>query len=277
MDFEKSDAWVGAFVVGAVAVFVAAFIAVNRARFVAETYHLEIRLPEISGIDKGVDVVYKGYKAGVVDRVTVVYVPEFRFVVRLAIKSEVQLRRGTICAVRNRGFAGGKSLELVAPDKPEAGMLLEGEVLPTTRDTDLMAKANEVLGEAQKVVRRFQEKGTAEEAIAVVKAARLVVNHLDDTLVSVRALVEEDRVALKATLEQTRSLTQRGNEMLDRRGPNFERSMKNLDDSLVHLPSILINLEELSADLKKHPWRLVRKGDETPPKLDHKHEAENKR
>ncbi|MBI5201653.1 MAG: MCE family protein [Elusimicrobia bacterium] len=273
MDFDKTDTLVGAFVVGAVLVFVSAFVAVNRARFVAETYHLEIRLPEISGIDKGVEVVYKGYKAGVVDRVTVVYVPEFRFVVRLAIKSEIQLRRGTICAVRNRGFAGGKSLELVAPDRPEAGMLAEGEILPTTRDTDLMAKANEVLGEAQKVVRRFQEHGTAEEAIAVVKAARQVVNHLDDTLVSVRALVEEDRTALKATLEQTKSLTERSNGILDRRGPNLERSLQNLDQSLVHLPAILVNLEELTADLKKHPWRLVRKGDEAPPKLEHNHES----
>ncbi|MBI4348570.1 MAG: MCE family protein [Elusimicrobia bacterium] len=271
MDFEKHDVAVGAFVVGALLVFFTAFVAVNRARFTAETYRVEIRLPEISGIDKGVDVMYKGYKAGVVDKVTVVYVPEFRFVVGLAIKNELQLRRGTVVHVRNKGLAGGRVLELVAPDRPDAGMVGEGEVLPTTRDTDLMAKANEVLGEAQKVVKRFQEKGTAEEAIAVVKVARQVVTHLDETLISARALVEENRATLKASLEQTRALTEKGNAILEKRGDALDRSLKNLDESLLHLPAILINLEELSADLKKRPWRVLRKGGDDPPKLDHKH------
>ena len=271
MEFDKKDVTAGAFVVAAIIVFIGAMVAVERERYMAETYHLRIHLSEIAGIDRGVDVMYKGYKAGEVDRVKVVYEPEFRFVVRLAVKSEIRLRQGTVVAVRNKGLGGGKVLDLVPPEGTGGPILEEGAILPTTRETDLMAKANEVLGEAQKMVKSFQQKGTAEEAAAVVRAARIALEHLDQTLVSTHAMVEEDRVALRATLDQTRELTTRSNDLLEKKSAAMERSLKNLDDSMTHLPAILKNLEELTADLKKHPWHLIRKGKEDPVEVEHNH------
>ena len=178
-----------------------------------------------------------------------------------------------VVKVGSKGFAGGKVLDLIGPETAQGPRIEEGAVLPAIHDTDIMAKANEVLGEAQKVVKQFQDKGTVQDAMGVVKSARSVLDHLDKTLISMHAMVEEDRAALKATLEHTQGFTARSDELLEKRSAAMERSLKSLDDSLVHLPSILINLEELSADLKKHPWRLIRKGDETPVALEHKHGA----
>lgn len=278
MEFDRDDAKVGALVLAAAAVFLAAAILINRERITAKSYPLSIELAEIAGIDKGVDVVYRGYKAGQVERVDVTYEPRFRFVVRFSVKRDIRLPPGTKALVRGRGFTGGRYLDLVAPDRASGEAVEPGSVLPVELEPDLMAKANDVLGEARLVVRRFQERGTAEDAIALVSDTRAAVNELRKTLANANALVananalmDENRATLKETMRFTRSATAKTDELLARRGPAADRALKNLDEALLHVPAILVSLEELAADLKKHPWKLVRKGGGDPPKLDHQH------
>jgi ABC-type transporter Mla subunit MlaD len=253
MDFEKNDAAVGAFLVLAAAAFAAALLFVNGGRLFSKSYPLSIELPEIAGIDKGAEVLYRGYKAGEVTRVAVTYAPQFRFVVHFVVKSDIRLPPGTRVLVRGKGFTGGRFLDLDAPAGADARSLPPGTVLPVELEPDLMAKANDVLGEARTVVRRFSEKGTAEDAAMAVREARGAMTELRKTLANANALMEEDRAALHRLLS-------RSDELLARREPEIDRSLKNLDASLARLPAITANLEEMTADLKKRPWRLVRKG-----------------
>lgn len=254
MDFDKNDAAVGAFIVLAAAAFLGALLVVSSDRLMAKSYPLSVELPEIAGIDRGAEVLYRGYKAGEVQRVTVTYEPQFRFVVRFSVKSEIKLPPGTKVVVRGKGFSGGRYLDLDAPPRAGAESVPSGSVLPVELEPDLMAKANDVLGEARSVVRRFQERGTAEDAIALVHDARGAVNEMRRTLATANALMEENRTALRSLLSQS-------DQVMTRRGPELDRSLKSLDESLVRLPAIMANMEALSADLKKRPWRLVRKGD----------------
>lgn len=274
MEFEKKDALIGAFVLAALAVFVFSLVVVNRERVTAETYPIEIRLPNISGIDKGVEVMYQGYKAGAVDRITIAYEPEFRFNVRLAIKNEIRLHQGTAVLVRNKGFGGAKFLELSMPPEPGGELLKEGAVLPTARETDVMVKANEVLGEVQKVVVDFRKNGTADDLIHTVKNARAALASMDKALNGMNALMDENRAALKAAVSDAHGITARANELLEKKDEALQRTMDDLKKTTSHLPSIMINVEELTADLKRHPWRLIRKGEpsDASPPLDHKHE-----
>ena len=94
MNLDKRDFRVGLFVLTMLGVFIATLVYVNKARFAAKTYSLKIRLPGIAGIDRGVEVMYRGYKAGVVDAVEIGYKPDVHFVVTLAIKEEIRLRSG---------------------------------------------------------------------------------------------------------------------------------------------------------------------------------------
>lgn len=272
MEFEKKDALIGAFVLAALAVFVFSLAAVNRERVTAQTYPIEIRLPNISGIDKGVEVMYQGYKAGAVERITITYEPEFRFNVRLAIKNEIRLRQGTTVLVRNKGFGGTKFLELATPAEAGGALLKEGSVLAAVRETDVMVKANEVLGEVQKVVANFQKRGTAEDLVQVVKNARTALGSLDRALNGMNALMDENRAALKAAVQDAQGITARANDLLAKKDAALQQTLDDLRQTTSHLPSIMVNVEELTADLKRRPWRLVRKGTEGPPlQLDHKH------
>lgn len=274
MDFEKNDAAIGAFVLAAIAIFIATLAGINRGRLTSQTYHLQIQLPNIAGIDKGVEVMYQGYKAGAVDQVTIAYEPEFRFIVRLAIKQDIRLKMGTTVIVRNKGFGGAKYLELSPPSRGEGRAIVpDGALLATLRETDLMSKAHEVMGELQRVVRNFQKEGTGDEIVRIVKHAELALASLDRALTNVSALMEENRAALKGTLQQAQGLTTRTNEALSKKDAALQQSVESLKESMSHLPAIMINLEELTAELKRHPWRMVRKGGpEGPlPRLEHKH------
>src|SRR5581483_4895 len=196
MDFDKNDVRVGAFILAVVAIFLGAVAAVNRARIMTRTYWLQIALPEIAGIDNGVDVYYRGFRAGQVDRVTVSYKPDFRFEVRFSVNRQIQLPVGSKVVVRGKGFSGGRILDLV-PAEAGTGIVVPPDAfLPVELEPDLMAKANDVLGEARAFVRKFQEKGTADDAAALVRESRLAVAEFRRTLANVNALIEEDRAAL---------------------------------------------------------------------------------
>ncbi len=255
MDYEKADAVLGAFVLAALAAVVLVLAAVNRKRLGGDARHVEIHLPNIAGIDKGVEVLYKGYRAGAVDRVTIAYEPEFTFVVDLAIKSEIRLKSGTSVSVRGKGFGGGKYLELLPPSEGEATRetLAEGAVLPTVPDVDVMARANAVMGEVQKIVQEFEKAGTVADVQHTVRHAKSAVQNLDHALANLNALLEEDRAALKVSLEQS------------------AKASAQAAEAMRHVPAIMINVEELTAELKRHPWRLVRKSDEPIAPVDHSH------
>ena len=260
MEFEKKDVLAGAFVLGALAVALMTAVALNYERLTARNYRVELRLPNIAGIEKGTDVMYKGYAAGSVDLVTVAYEPELQFVVRLAIRKTLRLKEGTAVAVRNKGFGGAKYLELSVPEG-ERPMIEDGAVLPTTRDTDLMSKANEVMGEIEKAAQGFRKEGTAQDIMRAFKRADAALAKLDVVLTTANQLLAENRAPLNETISHARGLSARGDELLAKKDAALLQTIDHLNQASAHLPAIMANLEEFSADIKKHPWRLIRKGE----------------
>jgi len=261
MDFEKNDVVVGAFVLGSILAFALALVAINWGRVSSETYHLGMRLPEISGIDKGVEVIYKGYKAGSVDRVNVVYEPELGFDIRLAIKKEIRLHQGAVAVARARGFAGGKYVEITEPQNASGPLLQDGTVIQSVREADIMAQANEVMDQAHDALLRFHKEKITEGLADTVKNAKASLAELNRVLINTNALIQENRASIKGSLDQTNGITTKTNAILEHQSAAVERILKNLDQATGHLPAIAGNVEELTADLKKHPWRLIRKGE----------------
>jgi ABC-type transporter Mla subunit MlaD len=239
----------------------------------SQIYHLQIRLPNIAGIDKGTEVLYKGYKAGMVDRITIAYDPELVFVVRLSIKREIKLNVGTTLTVRNKGFGGSKFIELMPPaDGGSQAVLQEDAVLLSVPDRDLTTKANEVLEEVQKIVRDLQKSGTVDQIARTVNIAQSAVVNLDRVLANTNALLEENRAALQLAVKNIAGITARTDELLTKKDAALQQTVENLNQSTSHLPFILMNIEELTADVKLHPWHLLRKGKEGPPvTVDHHH------
>ncbi len=275
MDFDNNDVAAGALVVGVALLFLAMLLFVNRERLTSNTTPVNIHLTDIAGIEPGVDVIYKGYKAGSADRVSIAYEPTFHFVVRLAVKSEIRLRQGTKVMVRNKGFGGAKLLELMPPaDETTAPSVAKDALLPVVSDADLMKQANAVLGRVEEVVKSIQGADPGTQIKATLTQLQGTITGTNRLVGNLNLLLEENRGDIKSTLGQTRRFTEDSSALLTKRRTEIERSLANLDAAMAHLPAILQNVEELTADLKKNPWRLIRKGEpKDAPKLDHAHPA----
>lgn len=262
MELEAKDAWTGAFLILTVAVVLGILAVMNKGRLSSSSYRIEIRLNDIAGIEKGGEVIYHGYRAGVVESVAVAYEPDVRFDVRLAIKRELRLRAGTKVMVRSKGLGGTRYLELTTPAADAAaGFIQEGAVLDAVFEPDIFSSAQGTLGDVQKMVGNVQKGGTAENLQAAAKHMRDAMAKLDMTLAGVNALVGENRATLKATLEETHALTAQTRKLLAKQDEALTKSLENIKEGTSHLPAIMANAEAMTADLKKHPWRLIRKGD----------------
>ncbi|MFH2203002.1 MAG: MlaD family protein [Elusimicrobiota bacterium] len=274
MDFERRDFAVGVFVVAALLAFLAGLVFVNRGRITTKSYDVSLRLSDINGIDKGVEVMYRGYTAGFVDKIAIGYEPEVHFIVRLAVKEEIRLRTGTRVAVRNKGFGGAKYLEFVSPAGGGTGTVEKGSQLPVITDDDIMTKANEVLGNVQLFVKNLQQAGTAEQLQTTVHHAHSAIIHLDRTLTALNALIAENRASLSKSVAHTERATAGLDALLRDNSAAISATINNLNETMRHVPAIMIHVEELTADLKQNPWRLLRKGKpkETAPPLNHAHE-----
>ena len=260
---QKSDATVGAFVAAAAAVFILAAVAINRARFTAETYPIFITLPHIAGIDKGVDVMYQGYKAGSVDKISIAYQPKFHFIVRLQVKKESTQRRHdgrrAQPGVRGRPLPRARSARAARPGD-RGGRDPADDPRP-----DLMSKANEVMGEVNRRSGGCRRRAPPPVSQAI-KRLNLVLAKLDVTLTSVHALVEENRPPLKATMERAHGIASKTDELLAKRQAALDETLDNLNKSLKEVPAIVGDVKELVGDIKRHPWKLLRKGDSAPAK-----------
>jgi len=262
MDLETKDAWTGAFLLLTVAVVLGALAALNKDRLSSGVYRVAIRLDSIAGIERGGEVIYRGYRAGEVDAVTVAYEPDVHFDVRLSVKRELRLRAGTTVLVRGKGLGGARYLELIPPENPGSKFVLEGELLDAVAEPDIFASAQGTLGDVQKMVGDVQKGGTTENLQAAALHMRHAMAKLDATLASLNALLTENRATLKATLEETHALTADARKLMAKQDAALTQSLENIKQGTSHLPAIMANAEELTADLKKHPWRLVRKGND---------------
>ena len=266
MELETKDAWTGAFLLLTVAVVLGAFAALNKGRLSSRVYPVGIRLSSIAGIERGGEVIYRGYRAGEVDAVTVAYEPNFHFDVRLSLKREIRLREGTTVLVRGKGLGGAHYLELVPPEKPGSGFLGEGALLDASAEPDIFASAQDTLGDVHKMVGDVQKGGTAENLQAAALHMRDAAAKLDATLASLNALLAENRATVKATLEEAHALTADARKLVAKQDEALTQSLENIKQGTSHLPAIMANAEALSADLKRHPWHLVRKGSESDAK-----------
>jgi len=277
MDFEKRDVLVGGLLLGALALAALALFAVNRERLTARTYPVTIQLPNISGMDKGTDIIFRGYKVGAVDRVDIAYEPEFRFNLRLGIRREVRLRRGTQVVARSKGFGVGNYLELIPPPEggPSADYVREGERLEAASEMDLMARANDVMVEVKKFITDLDRGGTKQDMQDVLKRTKSSLNSLDAALRGLTALIEENRVTLKASLEEIRGVSAEAHQILKAEGKSIRQTLSNVNQASAHLPSIAKNVEEFVILLKRQPWRLVWKGKLEAVEVQHDHAKEN--
>lgn len=126
------QAWVGVFVLGAVALFAAGLFMIGDRRLLF-TGHFEVSttFAKVTGLEVGTRVRLAGLDAGEVLEIRVPPMPSGRFLVRMRVREDVRalVRTDSACTIQTDGLVGNAFVQ-VSPGTDAAPLAREGDLLP---------------------------------------------------------------------------------------------------------------------------------------------------
>lgn len=126
------QAWVGVFVLGAIALFGAGLFMIGDRRLLF-TGHFEVSttFAKVTGLEVGTRVRLAGLDAGEVLEIRVPPVPSERFLVRMRVREDVRalVRTDSACTIQTDGLVGNAFVQ-VSPGTDGAPLAREGDLLP---------------------------------------------------------------------------------------------------------------------------------------------------
>lgn len=259
-----------------------------------ETNIVETEFDDLMGLDIQSPVLMAGVKIGSVQEILL---RDNRAVVRVALNPDVRLPASTRASIITRGLVGEKNLSLSA--KPgDTEWLPDGATIPSDPTGDIgtfIAKSSLIADDLKKMsstlTQMFSDEKTGSSLHELLEKSNRAADQLS-------AMITENRSELRGTIRNLNALS----ELLNRELPAtlreiskatrhlpatvkagkdfFENSnaavvdnRENLYRMLFELRKAAENLEALSADLKRNPWKLMK---EKPEVLASKREQQEK-
>jgi len=192
------------------------------------------------------------------------------------IESGIKVPKGSIATISAQGLFGEKYLEIIPPNFNSGDILKQKSVLPgktTVSLTDLGEKGEISLEEMRIALRQVQEFLVSLNKIIgdeEIKRNAYKIGEIEDeiqgVMVSARVLVDNlneivGDSLLKSNLKATITNLKNASIKLDQASEKIETTADNINqifgDNKVQ--EIVSDLEELTKDIKEHPWKLLRR------------------
>jgi len=216
------------------------------------------------GIEKNAQVRLSGIKVGKVADIRVA--PEFadKIELTLSIFSETVIKQDTKAAIKSLGLVGGKYVELTG-GTPQARLLEPGGMIigeESFKLEDLTKAALDVAGKLKSIATNLDHM-LGDPALA--KSLKTTIQNLQEVSENVKAMTSnKDEVA--QTLKNLPVLLKKIDESADNLKALTEKSdklvgdnKKNIDEMVEHFRDMGKNLKDASEEIKKAPWKLLRK------------------
>lgn len=257
---SRLEILVGLFVILALVILAFMVFFISGVYVFKQGYHIHVLFNFVSHLEKGASVHLAGITVGAVNDLEIQYDEKVgKPVVKTSLFIEKGVRIPENARIRIEGIYGLMTpyLEIRAIDTPATRILQEGDTVvgvdPVPMD-DLVAKGQQI------------------------------VDNLQETIVRVNNFSKDPEVAksLRETVINVNSLTTTLNEIFKDRKGDVSKTISDLEGAMEHLKSILQKIdkgegtagrlvsdetlykeiEDFVKDLKKHPWKLLKKGEE---------------
>ncbi|MBF0569176.1 MAG: MCE family protein [Candidatus Omnitrophica bacterium] len=199
-------------------------------------YRIAATFNDIDGVSKNSPVMLNGLEVGVVENIQIKYGDDQTVMeLTLWLNNTAKLKQGAKAIIKNLGFMGEKYIALTAGD-PHAAYLQPGATLqgqPPADINQLMSDGHELLGKANDIVTNIDQRLKTNE------------KNIDDTLAN-----------LNVTMTHMSSLTQHLDKIVGANESNINNILANVNAVSFNLKDASSNLDDMSADLKKNPWKL---------------------
>jgi len=199
------------------------------------TIDVYLKIDNISAIKKGTAIKLKGYDIGRVVELTPVYEPGLHFLATMRIKKDIELNEDCTAIILNQNIIGDTVVEMRNPDK-KGPALRNGDVIEGLEYVNLEA----VLTDVHKLL------NTINETVGVVKTISL-----------------ESRQNIRGLLTDLGGSVASVNNIL-------ASSQKDILTIMQAFRETAVTMEQISAELKKHPVKFLMKGKDEEEKKEEK-------
>jgi len=250
-----------------------------------DTNVVETEFEDLMGLDVQSPVLMAGVKIGIVQEILL---RGNRAVVRIALNPDVKLPASTQAAIIGRGLVGEKNLSLNA-DAGDTEWLPDGALIPSVPTGDIssfIAKSSLITDDLKKLSGTLTDMFSSEGETGSLKSLLTKTNQAVEQLASV---ISENRSELRSTIHNLNSVSASlkrelptalkeiskvtkqlpdtvaaGKEFFENSNTTVVDNRENLYRMLFELRKAAENLEALSNDLKRNPWKLMKEKPEVP-------------
>jgi phospholipid/cholesterol/gamma-HCH transport system substrate-binding protein len=240
MNPKSEQALVGLFVVVATTVLIGTVFAISGA-FGRSTHTYHAYFPFAGGIESGSGVRYSGGpKIGRVDSVRIDPQNPSRIEITFKVQSELPVKTDSHVKIMSLSPLGDNHLEIV-PGTAKAAIAPDGSQLAADTYVDfnaLTAQLNDLAPHAQQLIVSLNDRAT-ELKVTVDRVNDLlsVQNraNLSATLASTRGMIEENRPALRSTLQHINSVSEKLEPLLQ----DFQKTSAEANKAIDHIDSMI--------------------------------------
>jgi phospholipid/cholesterol/gamma-HCH transport system substrate-binding protein len=265
MEYRRSEIRAGVFLLLSFAILVVMVFAVSDVQSLfKKKKEVKVLFAFSDGIEKNAPVRYSGMKIGKVERVRVA--PEYgdQVEVTLSVYRDTVIKQDTKAAIKTLGLVGGKYVEL-SNGTAQARPLGPNEVLTGEKSLkleDLTKVALEVAGKLKNIANNLDRMLGDPALTRSIKASVQNLQEISQNINVMTSSKEEVAQGLKNLPELLKKLEESADNLkaiTDKTDTLIGDNKKNIDDMLESFKDIAKNLKETTDDVKRHPWKLLRK------------------
>ncbi|MGA2812650.1 MAG: MlaD family protein [Candidatus Acidiferrum sp.] len=258
MESKKEQAFVGLFVIIAVAILVSTVVALSGA-FATSTTHYKTYLPFAGGLEQGFGVRYAGGpKVGRVEQIRIDPQNPTRMEVVFSVQPDVPVKTDSHVRIMALSPLGDNHLEII-PGSQSSPRAQPGATLPADPYTDFSSLANslnELTPQAKQLLATVNDRAT-ELKVTLARVNDLLNDanraNLSATIATTRGMLEEDRPKLKSALTHVDNLTAKMEPLIDdfkKTAAKADHLIDQLDGTIAeNRPDIHKVLEQLRGTL----------------------------
>lgn len=272
MEYRRSEIRAGVFLLISFVVLAVMVFAVSDIQSLFKNKKEVIALFLFSdGIEKNAQVRLSGIKIGKVVDVRVLPEQADKVALTLSVFSDIVLKQDTKAAIKSLGLVGGKYVELTGGSPQsralEPGVMIIGE--ESLKLDDLTKAALDVVGKLKNISTNL-DRLLGDPALT--KSIKTTIQNLQDVSMNIREVSSDVKVMTSSkdevaqTLKNLPDLLKKIDESANNLKAITEKSdklvgenRKNIDELIVNFKEMGKNLKEMTEDVKKAPWKLIRK------------------
>lgn len=217
----------------------------------------------VFGLERGADVFLNGVRVGLVEKIGIDDTDVSLVRVEIEVEASTPIRTDTRAVLHIAGITGLKVIDLrdgtmAAPRLAENSRIEEGETLldkleergmeVVDQTTELMAKANVIVAQAEAVVTNLSQLTDPALLGTLVEQTKSTAANLAMASAALKGLVDDNRAGLKASVAAIELAAKRTAELVDN---------GQLRSAVSDLRQASRSFKELARDVRQKPSRLL--------------------